>query len=106
MNDLIAATVPQDLRDFTTLVAGNPADVGARICRQAAAGFGAGPGPDDDRVAALEAALDRDDAGGQQARAALQRSGRAVIDDDRAGGIDRARDPRLSGRARLATWQK
>ena len=59
-----------------------------------------------DAVAALEGALDRDDAGRQQALAAAQRARRAVIDDQRAGRVDRAGDPRLARRARLAAGQE
>src|ERR1700719_4936849 len=106
MNNLIASTVPEYLGNFTTLVTGDAPDIGARICRKAATGLGAGPGADDHRVATFENALHRDHAGRQQACAALQRPGRAVIDDDRAGWIDCSGDPSLARRARLAAWQE
>src|ERR1700753_2146835 len=98
MNDLVAATVPEDLGNFTTLMAGDAPDIGARISREAATGLGAGAGTDDHGVAALEDALDRDDPGRQQARAALQRPGCAVIDDHRSARIDRTGDPSLACR--------
>ena len=102
MDDLIAATVPEDLGDFTTLMAGYPPDVGARISRKSATGLGAGPGADNDRVTAFENTLDRDDACRQKARPTLQCPGRSIVDDDRPGRIDGRGDPRLARRARLA----
>src|SRR5262245_4750841 len=74
MNDLIATTVPEDLGDFTPLVARNPPYIGARIGRETSRGLDAGAGAYDHRVAALEGALDADYTRRQQARAAAQRS--------------------------------
>src|SRR5215472_17952268 len=98
MNDLIAATVPEDLGNFTTLVAGEAPNIGARIGRKAAADLAAGRGTDNDGVAALERAFDRDQASRQQTGAAAERPGCAVIDNNRAGRIDRSGDPRLARR--------
>src|ERR1700731_4959383 len=106
MNNLVASTVPEYLGNFTTLVTGDAPDIGARISREATTGLDAGAGADDHRVAALEDALDSDDSGRQEARAALQRSSRAVIDDHRAGRIDCSGDPSLARRARLGAWQE
>src|SRR5215470_18493548 len=106
MNDLIAATVPEDLGNFTTLVAGDAPNIGARIGREAAADLVAGPGTDNDGVAALERAFDRDQARRQQAGAAAERPNCAVIDNNRAGRIDRSGDPRLACRSRLSARQK
>src|ERR1700722_15847021 len=106
MNNLVASTVPEYLGNFTTLVTGDAPDIGARISREATAGLDAGAGADDHRVAALEDALDSDDSGRQEARAALQRSSRTVIDDHRAGRIDRTGDPRFARRPRFAPRQE
>src|SRR6266478_5320661 len=83
MNDLIATTVPEDVGDFTTLVAGNATDIGARVGREPAARFGAASAAYDHRVAALEGAFNGDHTGRQEARAAPQGSGCPVIDNHR-----------------------
>src|SRR5215831_5383206 len=106
MNDLVAPTVAEDAANFTTLVAGDAPDVLARISRQAEPGLNAVAGADDDRVAALEDALDGDDAGGQQALAAAQGAGRTIVDGEHTQRVDRSGDPRLARRARFAARQK
>src|SRR5208282_6787134 len=89
MNDLIATTVAEDAGNFTTLVAANTPDIGARIGREAAPGLDPGARADNDGVAPLEDAFDRDDAGGQKALAAPQRVGRPVVDGQCAPWVDR-----------------
>src|SRR6516164_2645124 len=106
MNDLIATTVPEDAGDFTTLVAGDASDIGARIGRQTTPRFAAGAGANDHCVAAFEASLDIDHASRQETRAAAQSSSGAVIDNHRTGWIDRTGDPRLACRAGLSARQK
>ncbi len=106
MDDLIAPTIAENCCDFTALVAGDKADVASSIGRQPAAGLDAGAGPDDHAVAAIECALDTDHPGGQQALAATQSAHGAIIDDQGAGRVDRAGDPRLARRARLAMRQE
>ena len=106
MDDLIAPTIAENCCDFTALVAGDKADVASSIGRQTAAGLDAGAGPDDHAIAAIEHAFDPDHPGRQEAFAAAQGTDGAVIDDQGAGGIDRAGDPRLARRARLAMWQE
>src|SRR6516165_23656 len=102
MNDLIATTVPEDVCNFTTLVACNATDIGARIGRKAATELSARASPDDNRVAALKNTFDRDHASRQKARAAPERCGGAVIDNYCAGWTDRACVPRLARRPRLS----
>src|SRR6266436_4394404 len=106
MNDLVAPTVAEDAGNFTTLVAGYAPDIIARIGRQSAPGLDAGAGADNDRVAALERTLDRDDAGGQEALAAAQGARRTIVDGQSARGIEGPDDPRLARRTRLATRQE
>src|SRR5262249_39654927 len=106
MNDLVAATVPEDLGNFTTLVPGDAPNIAARISRKTATDPAPGRGADKDGVAALEGAFDRDQARGQQTGAAAERPGCAVIDNDRARGIDCSGDPRLARRPRLSPRQK
>src|SRR5215831_11895270 len=106
MNDLVTPTVAEDAGNFTTLIAGDTADVAARIGRETAAGLAAGAGADDHRVAALKDALDRDNAGGQQALAAPQSAGGTVVDGERPRWVYRTGDPRLARRARFAARQK
>ena len=52
--------------------------------------------PDDHGVAALEASFYLGDAGWQQALAARERLGGALVDDDRALWLERSRDPALA----------
>src|SRR5262245_31949301 len=106
MNDLIATTVAEDVGDFTTLVASDAMDIGARIGRKTASRFAARPGADYHRVSALENPFDADHAGGQQAGAASERPRGAVVDDDRAGRVDGRRDPSLARRTRLSAREK
>src|SRR5947199_10430897 len=105
MNDLVAPTVAEDAGNFTTLVAGDAFDIVARIGRQAAPCLDAGAGADDDRVAALEHTLDRDDAGGQEAPAAAQRARRTIVAGQSARGIDGSAAPPLAGRPPVAQPQ-
>src|SRR5438094_411805 len=102
MNDLIATTVAENCCNFTALVAGDQTDVGGGIGREAAPRLDPGAGTDDDAIAALEGALDPDDSRGEKALAAAQGTGRPVVDDQRAGRVDRGGDPCLACRARLA----
>src|SRR5262249_43312148 len=106
MNDLVASTVAEYGNNFTTLVSCDAADVDARVGRETAAGLGPVAGTDDHRIAAVERPFDRNDASGQQALAAAQRAGGAVIDDDRTRWADRPGDPRFARRAGLAARQK
>ena len=87
MDDHVAATIPEDGCDFTALVPGEALDVLARIGRKPAPGLASGLGFDHHAIAAVERAVDVDDAGGEEALALAQRARRAVVDDDRAGGV-------------------
>src|SRR6185437_11202231 len=97
VDDDVAATIAEDGRDFTALVPGDQLDVAARIGRKPAARLASGLCLDDHAIAAVEGAVDTDDAGGKEALALAQRARRAVVDDDHAGGVDRAGDPGLAG---------
>src|SRR5258707_2981525 len=99
MDNLVPATVAENRRNFSTLMASDEADVAARIGREAPPGLGTGTRADDDAVAALAGAFDCDDAGTQRAPAAAPGASGAVIDDECAGRIDRGRDPRLARRS-------
>src|ERR1700732_1982068 len=101
MDHLVAATVAEDGLDFTAFVTGDGTGVGGRIGAEPAPQFAAVAGSYHHRVAAVEAAVDSDDAGGQQAGAALECRHRAVIDGEYAHRVERACDPALPRRARL-----
>src|SRR5262249_28356934 len=96
MNDLVAATVAEDADNFTTLVAGNAADVGALIGREAAPRPIAPAGANDHGVAAFEPPLARDDPRRQQALTMAQGTGRAIVDGQCTPRVNRAGDPRLT----------
>src|SRR5258708_7546996 len=106
MDDLVATTVAEDGGDFTAFMPGDAADVGARIGGETARRLAARARAHDDRVAALELALDGGDAGGQQALAAPQRLRGTVIDDQHADRIERAGDPALARGERLGRGQE
>src|SRR5262249_36633539 len=106
MNNLLPARVAENCCNFTALVPGDQPDVSGGIGREAAPGLDAGAGADHDAIAALEGALDADDAGRQETLAAAERTSGAVIDDQHAGWIDGGGDPGLARRARLAVRQE
>ena len=87
MDQLLASTVAQDGFDFTTLVADDTACVGGRIGAQTARDLGAVEAAQDDRVAALELALDRGYARRQQTLAGAQRPPRALVQNQGAAGF-------------------
>src|SRR5271156_3018392 len=101
VNDLVASTIAEDRRDFTALMPSDAVDVAARIGGKPAPRLDSSLGADDHTVAAFESTLDRHDPGRQQALALAKRFRRAVIDNNNAGGVDRAGDPRFPSRARL-----
>src|ERR1700678_1499898 len=101
MDHLVAAAIAEDGLDLVAAMPGDRLRVCARICREPAREFNPGAAADNNRITLLEGSLDRDHSGREQARAAGQRAYRAVVDDQRAGDVDRAGDPTLARRVRL-----
>src|SRR5439155_13281555 len=105
MDHLVAATIAEQPLDFTALVPEDGAGVGAGIGRQAARHLAAVAIKHQHRVAAIELALDRLDAGRQQALAGLERGQRAGVDAERADRLEAAGDPGLAGGQRPGQGQ-
>src|SRR6185437_837709 len=106
MDHFVAATVAENRLDFTALVARDGARVGGGIGAEAAADLRARAVADQHRIAALEIALDGDDARGKKRGAAPERRRRAVVDRDAAGGVEHAGDPALARGQRLGRGQE
>ncbi len=83
MDHLVAPAISQNCLNFYAFVSGDGARVGARISGQSAREKPAVAPLNQDRVAALEFAFDRNDAGGEKTRAAGERGRGAVIDRER-----------------------
>src|SRR5262245_46693519 len=96
MDQLGAAKIAENLLDFTALAPDDGFGLLMVVGGEPAADFDALAVPDDDGVAALEAALDPGDAGGQEALARGECRGCALVDGERAPRFERARDPALA----------
>ena len=97
MDHFVPATIAQNGLDFDGAFAGDPLCVRRIVSRQAAGDFAAFPVLDQHRVAALEAAIDLADAGGQQALAFGERLDRALVNHQHAFGLEHPGDPALAG---------
>ena len=101
MDERGAAGVAEQPGDAVRAVAHDDPRLAGIIARQRPRDHRPAGRDDLDRVAALEAALDRGDAGREQRLAAIERGDRAGVDHDAAAGLH-AEDPALAGRARVA----
>ncbi len=101
MDHFVAAAIAEDRLDLAAAMPGDRLRVGARIRREPARELAPVAAAHNNRIALLEGSLNRHHAGRQQARAARERADRAVVDDERAGDVDRARDPAFARRARF-----
>src|SRR5262245_61885608 len=101
MDQFGAADIAEDLLDFTALAADDGFGLLMVVGGEPAADLDPLAVPDDDGVAALEAALDPGDARRQEALARGERLGRALIDGESAPRFERARDPALARRDRV-----
>src|SRR3546814_2340418 len=90
---LVAATVAENLGNVARFVPEDTAGILVGIGRQADGDFTALMIDDAHEVAALEAAVNSSDAGGQQRTAAAQRLGRAGIHRQAALRVEMAGDP-------------
>ena len=95
MNKFIAATIPQNFSDLTTLATGNPHRVGIGVCGQSASKLLPIVRSDNHGIAARKATPDTDNTRRQQALSLFERALRPRVDNDLADGIEGADDPSL-----------
>src|SRR5262245_65605571 len=101
MDQFGAAEIAENAADFTALAPDDGLGFLMAVGGEPAADLQPLAVPDDDGVAALEAALDFGDARGQEALARGECLGRALIDGKRALRFERARYPALARRDRV-----
>src|SRR5690606_35625863 len=101
VDELGAALISQDLRDFTAATADDTLCVGARIGDQSAADFIPCTVADDHCITAIELAVDACDSCRQQALARKERPLRAGVDLDNSSRLELARDPAFPSRYRI-----
>src|SRR4029078_13377670 len=89
VDQLRAAKVAENFRDFTALAADNRLGLRVIVSGEPAADLGPVAGPDHDRVATLEAAFDSGHPGRQQALARSQCLHRAIVENHRAFRLER-----------------
>jgi hypothetical protein len=98
MDDLVATAETEQCFDLARLAPAQPLYVGCRVGTQPARDLRAGAVAHDDRIAALELAVDGRDSGREQALAAQECGGRTGIDAQLARRLQRAGDPLLAHR--------